>query len=504
MDDVVGAQPSGLNGPSGHSFELMFAPLFFGVILNAMLFGVFVVQVHAYFHMYKTDYPWIRYLIYYLIVLETVNTVCDIGLIYEPLISLRTSPLSSVLAISPKLLAADPVITTLISTPTQLFMAWRIRLVTKSKWLAAVVAFLAFTSLVGGVVATILVALNPAFASFQSIEAPLTLWLTSTAFADLFITAFLVNFLWVNQTGFKTQTDSVADKIIFFTVQTGTLTSFAAIADVTIFLVVQHTTVMFIWDFSLSKLYSICLISTLNARNEWNNLLTDGPRPTDPEKKGKGSDDGGRREIIKIRRATDIQGLQLYIPSQFESSVAPSPRLRTPRSEWLPRPLPPGLVAPKRGSDKKGKGHGRHGHGHGRSRSRDRARDRSGEVVHPCANAIIVSHCIPPKPPTPHTYTYAGRTRCDVQNKPGARRCHVRIGVRRAMTAGPFTSRSWSWSSIIPVGLIMTTIPPRRWMDPDGSAPYSVWNESVLYVSWCLLAGIRRMQSVVYIVSCVW
>ncbi|KAJ7022393.1 hypothetical protein C8F04DRAFT_1240790 [Mycena alexandri] len=369
------------------NFQLMFAPLLFGVIMNALLFGVFIVQVHTYFRLYRTDFTWTRYIIYYLIVMETINTICDVGLIYEPLITLRNS--QSVEIYSPKFLAAgahslrrvdiviksdlprssDPIVTTLISTPCQLFLAWRIRRVTKSNWLSGLVALLSFLSLVGGVGATIGVALNPEFAKFHLVEPEITLWLTSTAFADLFITAFLVNFLWSNKTGFKTQTDSVADKIIFFTVQTGTLTSFAAITDVTLFLLVPVSFLprrlrskpnirvlednpdvhlvrtfeplkFFMFcatgilnssrDFSLSKLYSVCLVATLNAREEWNGLLEQMPS------KNKMKD---ANAIIKIRRATDIQGLQLYIPSQFEFNSV-SPRRRTPRSQWIPHPLP--------------------------------------------------------------------------------------------------------------------------------------------------------------------
>ncbi|KAJ7149574.1 hypothetical protein C8R46DRAFT_1125560, partial [Mycena filopes] len=284
--------PTADGGVPPFNFELMFAPLLFGVILNAMLFGVFIVQVNTWFRIYKGDFGWIRYLIYYLIVLETINTICDVGLIYQPLIQLRNSP--SALIDSPTFLAADPIVTVLISTPVQLFMAWRIRRVTKSNWLSGLVALVAFLSLVGGVGATIGVALNPQFAKFHLVEPQITLWLTSTAFADLFITAFMVNFIWKNKTGFKTQTDSVADKIIFFTVQTGTLTSFAAISDVTLFLLVPTTTLMFIWDFSLSKLYSVCLIATLNAREEWNGLLEQIPAKNaaqDP------------KAIVKVRRA---------------------------------------------------------------------------------------------------------------------------------------------------------------------------------------------------------
>ncbi|KAJ7510873.1 hypothetical protein B0H11DRAFT_1956399 [Mycena galericulata] len=309
------------------NFQLMVAPLLFGVLFNVLFFGVFMVQVHSYFRLCKSD-SGIKYLIYYLIIMETINTICDVGLIYEPLITLHGSPITK----PPLLLAADPIVTTLISTPTQLFMAWRIRLVTTSQWPAAIVAFLAFTSLAGGTATTILSVPVREFASkLPAVETALTVWLTSAAFADLFITTFLVNFLWVNKTGFKTQTDSVTDKIIFFTVQTGAVTSFAAIADVSLFLIVPNTTVNYVWDFSLSKFYAICLISTLNARAEWNTLLV--ARPSDEEK-------AKPNAIIRVRRATDVVGLQLYIPSQFESSADPAPRRRTPHAERAPRPLP--------------------------------------------------------------------------------------------------------------------------------------------------------------------
>ncbi|KAJ7075307.1 hypothetical protein B0H15DRAFT_956634 [Mycena belliarum] len=324
-------------GHSGGNFQLMYAPLLFGVLLNVMLLGVFIMQVHTYFHLYKTDYAWIRYLIYYLIILEITNTVCDIGLIYEPLITLRGSDITIINY--PTLLAADPIVTTLISTPTQLFMAWRIKLVTKRNWYGAIVAVLAFISLSGGLAATISTAHYREFHSLAFVQAQITTWLASTAFADLFITAFLVNFLWTNKTGFKTQTDTVADQIIFLTVQTGIITSFAAIADCAMFLLVPNTTLMFIWDFSLSKLYSICLISTLNARSRWNGLLEELP----PSSSSGGSGSGNSTAlngIIKIRAADDIQHLQLYIPANFAPSVRASPRRRTPHSEWLPRPLP--------------------------------------------------------------------------------------------------------------------------------------------------------------------
>ncbi|KAJ7819965.1 hypothetical protein B0H14DRAFT_2835209 [Mycena olivaceomarginata] len=229
-------------------------------------------QVHSYFGLCKSD-TWIRYLIYYLILMETINTICDIGVIYEPLIILHGAPTLPPLPFA-NLLATDPIVTTLISTPTQLFMAWRIRLVTKSKWPAGLVVFLIFTSLV------------PLGPGLPEVVTALAVWLTSTAFADLFITGFLVKFLWVNKTGFQTRTDS-----------TGALTSFAAVADIVFFLIAP----------------------ILNARTEWNILLAAGPSAEEKLTPN---------AIIRVREATDIEGLQLYVPSRFESSANLSPRKR--------------------------------------------------------------------------------------------------------------------------------------------------------------------------------
>ncbi|KAJ7479543.1 hypothetical protein FB451DRAFT_1395127 [Mycena latifolia] len=188
-----------------------------------------------------SDYAWICYL-YYLIVLQTINTVCDVGLIYEPLILLHGSPLVAINApkshhptpapqaraaltdtprartrssskvhhshplpphsdrafLSPTItwaMLADGyvcVVQTLISTPTQLVVAWRIKLMTKSWWVSgssrssrSPLSTRPYPSLrartAGSPVATIGVAHVAEFRQFTLMEAPITICLTSTA-----------------------------------------------------------------------------------------------------------------------------------------------------------------------------------------------------------------------------------------------------------------------------------------------------------------------------------
>lgn len=101
---------------------------------------------------------------------------------------------------------------------------------------------------------------------------PALTWLIASAVADITITASLCYYLARQKSGFSA-TDDTINKIIRLTVQTGLITTLFAILDVVCFLVLPHTTINFVWDFALSKLYTNALISTLNARAGWGSLI---------------------------------------------------------------------------------------------------------------------------------------------------------------------------------------------------------------------------------------
>ncbi|KAJ7731676.1 hypothetical protein DFH07DRAFT_968670 [Mycena maculata] len=248
--------------PGPPDVTLLFGPLLIGVLLNTMLYGVMVVQAFMYYHRYKRDRTWFRYLVLYLVIMETANWVCDVGLIYEPLIIRYGTP--EALITSPLLLRTDAVLTVLISTPAQLFIAWRVRVVTQSRILPAIISLFAFVSLGGGISVTTIVTLHPRFASFSSFHPEVITWLVASAACDVFLTASLVYSLWIRKTSIIS-TDSYLNKLIRLTVQTGFITAAAALLDMILYVTTTNTS-NFIFDFALSKLYTNSLISTLNAR----------------------------------------------------------------------------------------------------------------------------------------------------------------------------------------------------------------------------------------------
>jgi len=239
-----------------------------GVFLNTILYGVLLVQTFIYFQTYKKDTPWIRYFVLYLFIVETLNTGFDIAMIYEPLITRYGTPRA--VSVAPMMLSADAIVTVAISTPVQLFIAWRIWTIGKSIIITFIISFFAICSFVGGVATTVSVSLIPEYFRFGEFQWAVITWLASSAVADIVITVSLVWSLR-NKRGF-TATNDIINRIIRLSVQTGAITTISAIADIAGFLVFPHTTVNFIADLPLSKLYTNSLLSTLNARVGWHNL----------------------------------------------------------------------------------------------------------------------------------------------------------------------------------------------------------------------------------------
>ncbi|KAL0958479.1 hypothetical protein HGRIS_000618 [Hohenbuehelia grisea] len=250
--------------------KLLFGPMLIGAFLNTILYGVLVVQTFIYYQTYKKDATWLRYFVLYLFVLETLNTGFDIAMMYEPLVLNYGTP--AALTYFPKMIAADPIITVCISTPIQAFIAWRIKIISRTTWIPIVICIFALISSAGGVWTCITVVSVRVFARKPELHWPALTWLLSSAISDVLITLALVWNLYRRKTGFD-DTDSAINKIIRLTVQTGMITAIFAIADVVFFMISPRTTLNFIWDLALCKLYSNALVSTLNARVGWDRLI---------------------------------------------------------------------------------------------------------------------------------------------------------------------------------------------------------------------------------------
>ncbi|KAJ7778829.1 hypothetical protein DFH07DRAFT_950842 [Mycena maculata] len=273
--------------PTLPNVELLFGPMLVGVFFNMILYGVLIGQVLTYHQMYRHDASWMRYFVAFLFFIETCNTGFDMAFMYQPLIAeygqkpvffptfFVTEPLIIASASLDLHICETDNRQVMVSTPIQLFFAWRIKSLTKSYWVPAVIAVLALGSFAGGIWTAVVLEIIKTFAKKPKMHNSALLWFLSSCVADILITISLVISLATRKTGFS-GTDSVINKIIRMTIQTGMVTSLFSILDVICFMVLPHAAVNFIWDLALSKLYTNCLMSTLNARASLSDVSSGG------------------------------------------------------------------------------------------------------------------------------------------------------------------------------------------------------------------------------------
>ncbi|EAU82196.2 hypothetical protein CC1G_10598 [Coprinopsis cinerea okayama7 len=221
---------------------LSFGPMLIGTFINMILYGVLIVQTYHYYLNYKHDARWIKALVYYLFLVESLNTAFDIQMMYQPLIQ----------------------------------------------------------HFGGGIWTTALIVKVKVFARKAELHWSALVWFLAACISDVLITMVLVVTLSKRKTGFAA-TDDAIQRIIRITVQTGALTAFFAIGDVVFFMTMGHTALNFLWDLALSKLYANCLLSTLNARTSIKegvgNSNSRASREAGRQGGGGGTLSGGRRAV---------------------------------------------------------------------------------------------------------------------------------------------------------------------------------------------------------------
>ncbi|TEB27769.1 hypothetical protein FA13DRAFT_1794514 [Coprinellus micaceus] len=268
------------------NIQLSFGPMLIGTFVNMILYGILIMQTYHYYLTYKSDPKWIKTLVYYLFIVESLNTACDIQMMYQPLIQHFGE--AEATKFFPMMFAAEPIVIVAVSTPIQFFFAWRVRLLTKSNWLAFVICFFSIVSMAGGIWTTVLIVKVKLFSRKEEMHWSALVWFLAACVADIIITVVLVITLSRRKTGFSA-TDDAIQKIIRMTVQTGALTALFAVGDVVFFMSLGRTALNFLWDLALSKLYANCLLSTLNARA----TIKESTQGSNPRQSNQGNRRGG-------------------------------------------------------------------------------------------------------------------------------------------------------------------------------------------------------------------
>ncbi|KAJ7824783.1 hypothetical protein B0H14DRAFT_3727469 [Mycena olivaceomarginata] len=272
---------------------------------DALTACIMIVQAFLYYSRYKGDRPWFRYLVLYLVLAETANWVCDVGIVYEPLIIRYGTPEALQ---SPLLLRAGSD----FDTRTALH---RLAHPGGDPFVrpARFIALLAIISFGGGLATSLIVSLFPASEKITKFRTEIIIWLVSSTVCDVVLTVSLVASLWTRKTN-MISTDSYVNKIIRLSIQTGFVTAAGALLDLILFLSVTNSTFNFMFDFPLSKLYTNALISTLNAR-PWQEHVSQHEAPNalfEQSNQGQSSFSGqGQTSFTLVQRGRTSNGFKI-------------------------------------------------------------------------------------------------------------------------------------------------------------------------------------------------
>ncbi|KAF7977780.1 hypothetical protein HWV62_2671 [Athelia sp. TMB] len=206
---------------TANAAQIALGPMMIGTLLNLMLYGVMVIQVHTYFMTYPKDRLWFKALVVFLLIADTANAVFDTVFVYDALVVHW---------------GESPLIQGIIAACVQFFFAWRILIITRSKLATLVVVIGTLANFLAGVGTAIAVGMIPEFERFVEFEAIVIIWLVAAAVTDLCITFALCYHLHKHKTGFPA-TDDLVNRVIRLTMQTGALTATFAIIDLILFLV---------------------------------------------------------------------------------------------------------------------------------------------------------------------------------------------------------------------------------------------------------------------------
>jgi len=119
------------------------------------------------------------------------------------------------------------------------------------------------------------------------------IWLVLAPITDIVISIALVRFLQSSKTGFAAM-DDILTRITRVTIQTGAITAVWALIYLTFYLRYTNTLGL-AFGIPMPKLYSNCLMSSLNARHYWS--VNQGPSSVQISS-------GGKKELIHLTTTT--------------------------------------------------------------------------------------------------------------------------------------------------------------------------------------------------------
>ncbi|PBK66282.1 hypothetical protein ARMSODRAFT_960226 [Armillaria solidipes] len=252
--------------PAGYPIAELSGPIIVGALLNWGLFGTLSVQLFdLYYLAFPNDRRFTKYLVYGIYVIEFVQTV----LIAHDVFATFGYGFGDMDALTAKHLYwfTVPIMGTVAAGIGQVFYAYRIFILSKSRIISIFIVCISLTNYVASM-----------FTGVYSFQAGIITRLTSrklhiavgiscgaSALCDILIAICMTYYLMRSTTDFR-RTRILITKIIRLTIETGSVTAVVALLSVVLFIVFPNQTFYMTPTLIMPKLYANAVYMVLNSR----------------------------------------------------------------------------------------------------------------------------------------------------------------------------------------------------------------------------------------------
>ncbi|KAH9949721.1 hypothetical protein B0H21DRAFT_87468 [Amylocystis lapponica] len=253
------------------SLDTIFGAALVGIILSAVLYGIFNSQFYTYFGKYPKDTIWSKSVVVALWIVLSFQLSTNIHMIYVYLIKdfgqlnkLKYATWDWLLYV---------LCTSISAAGVQCFFARRVFLLTRQPivkyLLTGVILSLSIVELVVGIYIMAQCYKIKIFLDFRQVTWGVDVWLGCGSACDILIALSMCYFLHTSRTGIR-RTDRMINKLMAYAIQTGAATSITEIICLATFTGGGFHFGHILLVFPLSGLYSTSLMANLHARRPTN------------------------------------------------------------------------------------------------------------------------------------------------------------------------------------------------------------------------------------------
>ncbi|KAF4613883.1 hypothetical protein D9613_007533 [Agrocybe pediades] len=242
-------------------------PLVLGYFLHWGLFGALTVQMGIYHLAFPKDATWIKFLVYGVYAAEIAQTIMLTAQGFQTFAS-GFGDMRAVVRVY-LLWFSVPILSSSVSLVVQMFYAYRIMILSKSKVMAGLIFCLALIQWAGGIATGVIARQQPNLSDFLFKDTYITLgfWNGGAALCDVLIAASMTYYLSKGNRGSEWQaTQRVLSKLIRLIIETGTITAAVAIVNLILSVLPGKPTYYQTSSGVLGKLYSNTMMAVFNSR----------------------------------------------------------------------------------------------------------------------------------------------------------------------------------------------------------------------------------------------